>query len=143
MYFGAEDGEIHLSDCVSGNVEITGGNVNANLSGTTVKGNLFVNIDKGNAAAENAFAKRAEFRIKRGNAGLYNVNCLDCAFDVRRGNITATLAGSEETFNTTLLAQEGTVNRESAKHDGASGNLSACAGRGNISLDFVQEKENA
>ncbi|MDE6373685.1 MAG: DUF4097 family beta strand repeat-containing protein, partial [Clostridia bacterium] len=141
VYFGAEDGKIGLSDCVFGDVEIMGGDVETHVAGATVKGNLFLNIDKGNAAAETTFAKRAEFRIKRGNIGLYNVTCRDCAFDVRKGNITATIAGSEKTFNTTLLAQEGTVNRKSAKHDGASGSLSACAGKGNITLDFVEEKE--
>ncbi len=142
LYFGAEDGAISLSDSVFGDVEISGGDVQSSIAGATVKGNLSVNIDRGNAAVESSFAKRAEFRIKRGNIGMFNVSCRDCAFDVRKGNITASLAGKEETFNTTLLAQDGIVNRESAKHDGASGNLSACAGRGNITLDFVEGKEN-
>lgn len=140
LVINADDGKINLSDCVFESAEITGGGVDAHLYGATIKNNLYVIADKGELLAENTFAMRTECRLKRGNIGLVNASCKDSAFDVRKGNITVTLAGSEENFNTSLVTNEGTVSRESAKHDGATGTFQAHSGKGNIVLDFVAEE---
>lgn len=139
LVINADDGKVNLSDCVFESAEITGGGVDAHLYGATVKNNLYLIADKGELLAENTFATRVECRLKRGNIGLVNAACKDSSFDVRKGNITVTLAGAEENFNTSLVTNEGTVNRESAKHDGAAGTFQAHSGKGNIVLDFVKE----
>lgn len=138
-----DGGEIAVADGAYKSVRICGGSVNAYISDVTVKSDLFLQIEKGNVLAENSFATRYECSVKKGNIGLDNVNCKDCAFNSNKGNITATIAGSEAGYNTTIVTGEGTANRNSAKHDGADGSFKAYTGQGNITLDFLeQEKEN-
>ena len=91
--------------------------------------------------AENTFFKRAEVRVKRGNIGIVNVSCKDCAFDTQKGNITASLAENEDEFNTSVVAREGTSNRESTAKCGADGNFHAYTESGNIVLDFTGEPQ--
>lgn len=143
LCINADGANINLCDCALESAEISGGEVNARVYGATVKGTLLVQAERGNLLIENAFAKRAECRIKRGNIGLVNLNCKDCAFDTRKGNINAAITGAEEKFNTTIVTREGTANRASAKRDGADGAFQAYADRGNIMLEFIEEKENA
>lgn len=133
------DGTVHLTDAVFGGVEITGDDVDAKICGVTIKGKLFLQIEKGNVLAENTFAIRSDCKVKKGNIGLAFVNCKDCAFNTDRGNITATIAGNEQSFNTTLITREGTLNREGVKRDGADGNFQAYADKGNIVLNFADE----
>lgn len=135
----AEDATAALSDCVLESAEISGGDIDVHVAGATVKSNLIFQSDKGDVLAENTFFKRAEVRVKRGNIGIVNVNCKDCAFDTQKGNITVSLAGSADGFNTSLVTHEGTANRESATSDGADGNLRAYTKKGNIVLDFIEE----
>lgn len=137
----AEDGSATLYDCVFESAEISGGAVGAHVAGTTVKSVFISQTDKGDVLLENDFFTRAEVRVKRGNIGIVNVNCKDCAFDTQKGNITANLAGNEEDFNTSLVAREGTANRESAASGGADGNFHAYTKKGNIVLDFAGEPQ--
>ncbi|MCM1545894.1 MAG: DUF4097 domain-containing protein [Clostridiales bacterium] len=141
LSFVAEDGKAELLNCVLESAEIAGGTVDVHVADATVKSGFTVQADKGDVLAENTFFKRAEARVKRGNIGIVNVNCKDCAFDTQKGNITANLAGDESGFNTSLLAREGTANRESAASDGADGSFHAYTKKGNIVLDFSGEPQ--
>ncbi|MDE6691601.1 MAG: DUF4097 domain-containing protein [Clostridia bacterium] len=143
LTLSAEDANATLSDCVFESAEISGGDIDVHVAGATVKSGLIFQSDKGDVLAENTFFKRAEVRVKRGNIGIVNVNCKDCAFDTQKGNITVSLAGSENSFNTSLISHEGTVNRESATSDGADGNFHAYTKKGNIVLDFIDEPQIA
>lgn len=131
-----DDGAVHASGCSFDGAEITGGNASVYLSDVTVKGNLVIQIKRGNVLAENTFATRCECRAADGNIGQVNLNCKDGSFDTQKGNITASLLGSADEFNTDLLTQEGTVNRDSVKPEGADGSFHAYTGTGNIVLDF-------
>ena len=141
LNLSAEDGSVNLSGCVFETVEILGGNINVHVSDATIKSGLVIQADKGDVLAENTFFMRAEARVKRGNIGIVNVSCKDCAFDTQRGNITASLSGSEEQFNTSVIAREGTANRESAANSGADGSFHAYTKKGNIVLDFTGEPQ--
>ncbi len=142
LNLAAEDGNAALFDCVFESAEILGGDVSVHIAGSTVKSGFISQTDKGDVLAENTFFKRAEVRVKRGNIGIVNVNCKDCAFDTQKGNITANLAGNEESYTTTLITREGTANRESAaSKDGADGNFHAYTKKGNIVLDFIEEPQ--
>lgn len=141
LNLSAEDGNAALSDCVFESAEISGGDINVHVAGSTVKSGFTVQTEKGDVLAENTFFKRAEVRVKRGNIGTVGVNCKDCAFDTQKGNITANLAGNEESFNTSLVTREGTANRESAANDGADGSFHAYTKKGNIVLDFIEEPQ--
>lgn len=137
----ADDGAVNLSDCCMQCAEISGGDLSAYLDGVTVKGNLIIKCDRGDIFTENSFATRFECRTDRGNIGQVNLSCKDGAFDTLEGNITATLAGGAEDFDTDIFAGEGTVNRESEKHEGAEGNFHAYTKNGNIVLEFAEEKQ--
>ena len=142
LTLSAEDGNAALSDCVFESAQISGGDINVHVAGATVKSGLTVQTDKGDVLAENTFFMRAEVRVKRGNIGIVNVSCKDCAFDTQKGNITANLAGNEDSFNTSLITREGTANRESASaKEGADGNFHAYTRKGNIVLDFINEPQ--
>ena len=134
------DGKVKLGDAMFSGAQISGESADVTLNNVTVKGTLFLQVDKGNVLAENTFATRADCKVKRGNIGMASVNCRDCAFNTDRGNITATVVGSEQSFNTTLIAREGILNRESTKHEGADGNFQAYADKGNIVLDFADDR---
>lgn len=139
--FSAEDGNAAVYDCVLESAEISGGDINVHVADSTVKRAFVLQTEKGDVLAENTFFKRAEVRVKRGNIGIVHVNCKDCAFDTQKGNITANLAGNEESFNTSIVTREGTSNRESAAQDGADGNFHAYTKKGNIVLDFSDEPQ--
>ena len=141
LSLSAENGNLSLSDCSFKSVEIIGGDIDAHVSNVTVKGNLSLHLEKGEILAENAFALHCECRLKRGNIGFVNFNCKDSAFDTLKGNVTASLAGCAESFNTDLITREGTANRESVTT--AADNLfHAYTQKGNIVLDFLGEEEN-
>ena len=141
LSLAAEDGNAALSDCVFESAEILGGDISVHVAGCTVKSGFTSQADKGDVLAENTFFKRAEVRVKRGNIGIVNVNCKDCAFDTQKGNITANLAGNEESYTTSLITREGTANRESSSKEGADGNFHAYTKKGNIVLDFIEEPQ--
>ncbi len=141
LNFAAEDGSADLNGCVFESAEILGGNIDVHIADATVKSGLVIQADKGDVLAENTFFMRAEARVKRGNIGIVNVSCKDCAFDTQKGNITASLSGCENEFNTSLIAREGTVNRESAAISGADGSFHAYTKKGNIVLDFTGEPQ--
>lgn len=137
----AENGKLASSDSVFKNVEVIGGDIDARLSGVTVKENLILQIERGELLAENAFATHCECRFKRGNIGLANLSCKEGTFDTLKGNVTASLAGSAESFDTDLVTREGTVSGES--HNAAAENsFRAYTQKGNIVLDFLDEKES-
>lgn len=135
-----EDGELSLTDCSFASGEVIGGNVNLYMGDATVKGNLFVQLNRGNVLAENSFASRAECRLKSGNLGFANLNCRECVFEAVKGNITAALAGTEDEYNTALRVKSGTANREAAEHAGAQKSVRAYTEKGNIMLDFLGER---
>ena len=137
----AEDGSAALYGCVFESAEILSGNIKVHVADATVKSGLVLQADKGDVLAENTFFKRAEVRVKRGNIGIVNVNCKDCAFDTQKGNITASLAGCESDFNTSVVTREGTANRESAAVNDADGTFHAYTKKGNIVLDFTGEPQ--
>ena len=137
----ADDGAVYLSGGSFGDAEITGGYLVTELDDVTVKGNLIIKCDRGEVFTQNTFATRFECRAEKGNIGQVNLSCKDGAFDTLKGNITVTLNGSSADFNTDIVAGEGTVNRESEKHDGAEGNFHAYTKKGNIVLDFNEEKQ--
>lgn len=137
----ADDGYVTFSGCSVQSAEITGGDLTARLADVTVKGNLVIKCDHGEVVTENSFATRFECRTDKGNIGQVNLSCKDSAFDTLKGNITVTLDGCAEDFNTDILAGEGTVNRESEKHEGAEGSFHAYTKKGNIVLDFNEEKQ--
>ena len=139
--FSAENGNAELYGCVFESAEILGGAINVHVADATVKCGLVLQADKGDVLAENTFFKRAEVRVKRGNIGIVNVSCKDCAFDTQKGNITASLAENEDEFNTSVVAREGTSNRESTAKCGADGNFHAYTESGNIVLDFTGEPQ--
>ncbi len=141
LNLSAEDGNVSLSGCVLESGEILGGDINLHVCDATVKNDLVLQTDKGEALLENTFLTRAEVRVKRGNIGIVNVSCKDCAFDTQKGNITASLKGNEDEFNTSIVTREGTSNRESSAMLGADGNFHAYTKKGNIVLDFVGEKQ--
>lgn len=137
-----DDGTVRVSGCSFKSAEIAGGDASVYLNDVTVKGNLTIQIDRGNVLAENTFATRCECRAARGNIGQVNLNCKDGSFDTQKGNITASLSGCAKDFNTDLITQEGTVNRDSDKPDGADGNFHAYTKKGNIVLDFANDDIN-
>ncbi|MDE7086569.1 MAG: DUF4097 domain-containing protein [Clostridia bacterium] len=142
LNLNADCGNMNLKDCVFESVDVNGGEMNACLGGSTVKGNLNLQLAKGDVLAENTFATRTVLRVKRGNLGLVNLTCKDCTFETEKGNVTATMKGCEEDFSTSLLSKEGTVNRESVKRDGAENVFTAYTQKGNVVLDFIDGKEN-
>lgn len=103
---------------------------------STVKGNLSVNLERGDILAENTFALYFESRVTRGNMGLVNLICKDSAFDTLKGNISASLKGDAENYNVDVVVGEGTANRESSQ-TGAENSFHAYTKKGNIVLDFV------
>ncbi len=141
LSLSVENGSAELSDCVFESTEIAGGDFKLHVAGATVKSGLIFQSDKGDVLAEKSFFTRAEVRVKRGNIGIADVSCKDCSFDTQKGNITVSLAGSAEGYNTSLVTLEGTVNRESATCDGADGNFHAYTKKGNIVLDFIAEPQ--
>lgn len=132
------DGTVRLTDALFSSVEITGDGADVSASGITVKGNFYLQLEKGNVLAEHTFATRADCKVKRGNIGLATVSCKECAFNTDRGNITATVVGNESDYSTTLITREGTVNREGVQREGAEGSFLAYAEKGNIVLEFAE-----
>lgn len=140
LSLNGEDGKLCISNCSFASFEVIGGDIDVYLKEITVKGNLFAQLGKGNVLAENSFASRAECRLKSGNLGLVNLNCKECVFEALKGNITATLAGTEDEYNTVLRAKVGTFNRDNAEIENAQKSVRAYTGKGNIMLDFVGER---
>lgn len=142
LNLNSDGGNVYLSDCVLESVDIGGGEINVSLDCATVKGGFHSQLAKGSILTENTFATRAECRIEHGNIGLVNFNCKDCSFETQKGNITASLAGCENGFNTSIITREGMSNRESSVKSGADGSFHAYAKRGNIVLDFIGEPQS-
>lgn len=140
LSLNAEDGRLCLINGSFVSCEVIGGDLDVYLDETTVKGNVFAQFGKGNVLTENSFATRAECRIKSGNLGFVNLNCKECVFEVGKGNITATMTGAEDEYNTLLRAKSGTVNRDGAENTGVQKSIRAFTGKGNIMLDFAGKR---
>ncbi|MGN1060931.1 MAG: hypothetical protein ACI4QN_04285 [Candidatus Coproplasma sp.] len=133
-------GELIVNDCSFASMEAVSGVLNAHLSDTTVKENLYLRIEKGQLLAENSFASIADCRLSAGNMGLINLSGNDFTFETETGNITLTLYGAEDEYNTAVRVKSGTSNKKSAQNEGAQKTIKAFTDSGNVMIDFVGEK---
>lgn len=137
----ANEGRLSLANCSFESVTIGGGTLGVSLSCGTVKDKLVCKTDGGDIVAENSFIACAEYRSGKGNVGLASFNGKDCAFEIDEGNITVTLCGDEDEYSYSLIAREGTCNRESDVKDGAKRKFKAYCAKGNISVDFERTEQ--
>lgn len=133
-------GELNLTSCAFASVQVASNQLNIHVSETTVKQNVFLQIANGQLIAENSFALVADCRLKVGNMGLINLSGSDFTFETENGNITLTIAGCEEEYNTLIRVKNGTSNRPSTQSDGAQKSVKAFTESGNVLLDFVDKK---
>ncbi len=133
-------GKLNAVNCVFASAELICGDLDLHLSDTTVKDNLFMQLEKGQLLAENSFMLRADCHLKNGNMGLVNLSGKDLTFETAKGNITLTLTGAEDEYNSTIRVRSGTSNKESAQNEGAQKSVKAITDSGNIMLDFVGER---
>ncbi|MGN0806445.1 MAG: DUF4097 family beta strand repeat-containing protein [Candidatus Coproplasma sp.] len=133
-------GELSLINSSFASVEVVSGDICAHLSETTVKESLYMQIEKGQLLAENSFAFRADCHLKHGNMGLINLSGGDFTFETENGNITLTLAGAEEEYNTLLRVKSGTSNKPSTQNEGAQKTVKAFSENGNVLIDFVGQR---
>ncbi|MGN1373190.1 MAG: DUF4097 family beta strand repeat-containing protein [Candidatus Coproplasma sp.] len=132
-------GELNLTNCAFASVQASSSQSNINCIETTVKQNLLLQIEKGQIVSENCFALIADCRLKSGNMGLINLSGSDATFETESGNITLTLAGCEEEYNTLIRVKNGTSNRPSTQNVSAQKSVKAFTDSGNILIDFVGE----
>ncbi|MGN1103805.1 MAG: DUF4097 family beta strand repeat-containing protein [Candidatus Coproplasma sp.] len=133
-------GELKTANSSFAFVQVTSSDLNVNLSDTTVKHNLFMQIVSGQLIAENSFASIADCHLKNGNMGLINLSVGNCTFETDNGNITMTLAGCEDEYNTLIRVKNGTSNRPSTQIEGAQNSVNAYTDNGNVLIDFLGEK---
>lgn len=133
-------GELNLTSCAFASVQVASGKLNLHFSETTVKQNLLLQIESGQLIAENFFALVADCRLKSGNMGFINLSGSDFTFETESGNITLTLAGCKEEYNTLIRVKNGTSNRPSTQSEGANKSVKAFSENGNVLLDFIGEK---
>lgn len=133
-------GELNIANSAFASVRVTSSNLNVNLSESTVKQNLFMQITSGQLIAENCFTSIADCHLKTGNMGLINLSVTNCTFETENGNITLTLAGCEDEYNTLIRVKNGTSNRPSTQSEGAQNCVNAYSDNGNVLIDFVGEK---
>lgn len=133
-------GKLNVTNCSFASAEVLCGDTDAHISDSTVKGNLFLQIEKGELLAENSFVLRADCNLKNGNMGLINLSGNDFSFESAKGNITLTIVGTEDEYNSTIRIKCGTSNRESTQNEGAQKSVKAFTEKGNVMLDFVGER---
>lgn len=136
----AENGCVTLEDVAPDGIEIKGGNVSLYASGVTVKNSVITNVKSGDAALENCFATHMVCRTGKGNIGVSNLICRDATLESDGGNITATVKGDENSYNVTLTARSGLCNRENRNTDGETSSFKAYTAKGNIHVDFIDDK---
>ncbi|MDE5721286.1 MAG: DUF4097 domain-containing protein [Clostridia bacterium] len=90
--------------------------------------------DCGKVIMENSLCSKMDLTVKYGNLGISRLKCRDGAYTVEEGSINLTLDGEEEDYSLSLLAKNGTCNRENAS--GGAYALKAYTGNGNIVVDF-------
>lgn len=133
-------GELSVTNCAFASMQASCNQLNVNLSETTIRQNLLFQVEKGQLIAENCFALIADCHFKSGNMGLVNLNGDNFTFDTVKGNITLTLAGCEEEYNTLIRVKSGTSNKPSTQNDGAIKSVKAFTDSGNVIIDFVGQK---
>lgn len=133
-------GELKTANCSFISVQATSKELNVHLSETTVKQNMFMQIKKGQLIAENSFAQVADCHLKSGNMGLINLSGSDFTFETTKGNVSLTLAGCEEDYNTLVRVKNGTSNKPSTQNEGAQKSVKAFTESGNVVIDFVGER---
>lgn len=133
-------GELSVTNCAFASMQASCNQLNVNLSETTVKQNLLLQIVKGQLLAEKCFALIADCRLKMGNMGLINLSGNDLTFETESGNIALTLSGCEDEYNTLIRAKNGTTNKPSTQNDGAIKSVKAFTDSGNVIIDFVGQK---
>ncbi|MGN0812900.1 MAG: DUF4097 family beta strand repeat-containing protein [Candidatus Coproplasma sp.] len=133
-------GGLNLTGCSFASVRAASSQLNVHISETTVKQNALLQIEKGQLVAENSFAQVADCRLKEGNMGLINLSGSNFTFETESGNITLTLAGCEEEYNTLVRVKNGTSNTPGTQNDGAQRSVKAFTESGNVLIDFVGER---
>lgn len=137
LYIQAGNGKLTVSGSAFSDLTVAGDDMQVKLHNCTVKESLNVNISKGDVLCEEVFATRIECHTDCGNVGMANVGVKESALETQSGNITATLTGAAEDYSTSILAKNGTSNRDSITVDGAERNLRAFSDGGNITLEFT------
>ena len=132
--------ELVLTSCAFASLQATVNKIDAIISEATIRQNLLFQVEKGQLIAENCFALIADCHFKSGNMGLVNLNGDNFTFDTVKGNITLTLAGCEEEYNTLIRVKSGTSNKPSMLNEGAQKSVKAFSENGNVLIDFVGEK---
>lgn len=130
-------GSLTVSGSSFSDLTVAGDDMEVKLKGCTVKESLNVNISKGDILCEDVFATHLDCHTDCGNVGMANVGVKESALETQSGNITATLTGAAENYSTSILAKNGTSNRDSTTVDGAERNLRAFSDGGNITLEFT------
>lgn len=133
----AGDGSLTVAGSAFSDLTVAGDNMEIKLTSCTVKESLNVNISKGDVLCEDVFATRIECHTDCGNVGMAKVGVKESALETQSGNISATLTGAAENYSTSILAKNGTSNRDSITVDGAERNLRAYSDGGNITLEFT------
>lgn len=140
LTINADYGKLELINCSFASVSAVCGNAYVHFNESTVKGNLTLQIENGELLAENSFALYADCQLKNGNMGLINLSGKEFAFETANGNVTLTLAGTEDEYNTVIRVKNGTSNKESKQNEGAVKSVKALTDNGNVMLDFVGER---
>lgn len=140
--FAAAGGSLKAEGAAMESCTINSADCNTHLADCTVKGNVVTNTEKGDVSLEHTFATHTACRTKSGNIGAVELNCKDTIFEVGEGNVTATVLGDESTFDVIVNAKEGTCNKESLNIENNECSFKAYVQKGNIFVDFVDDKEN-
>lgn len=140
--YGAEAGSVSADNAAAESFSIKSAACTASITSCTVRENIFADIAEGSLTLDYTFATHIAARIQRGNIGAVELNCRDTIWETAEGNITATILGDEEEFNTALTAREGTCNKPCRNESGAAASLKAFAAKGNIFIDFICNKES-
>lgn len=132
--------ELVLTNCAFASLQVTVSKLDALISEATIKQNMHFQVEKGQLIAEKCFTQIADCHLKKGNMGLINLSGSDFTFETESGNITLTLAGYEEEYNTLIRVKSGTSNKPSMQNEGAQKSVKAFSENGNVLLDFVGKR---
>ena len=141
--FSAEQGSIIVEEAAAESLTANSSICHITLANCTIRGNIVTTVEKsGDVSLEHTFATHIASRTKSGNIGAVELNCKDTIFEVGEGNVTATVLGDESTFDVIVNAKEGTCNKESLNIENNECSFKAYVQKGNIFVDFVDDKEN-
>ncbi|MDE6104734.1 MAG: DUF4097 domain-containing protein [Clostridia bacterium] len=146
-------GSLEIDGARCGNLHITGGEVSVSIADSSFsyanvnlkslkldcadiafENSFICAADSGKVIMENSLCHKMDLTVRCGNLGISRLKCRDGAYTVEEGSINLTLDGEEEDYSLSLLAKNGTCNRENAS--GGAYALKAYTGNGNIVVDF-------